>query len=310
METRQRPKDIGQELKHGMTADVNGKTRIFAVIGCPIEHSVSPQLHNSIYRELGMNCIYVPFRVEPGCLEAAVRGFKALNVAGFNVTVPHKQSIIPLLDEIDAEAELIGAVNTVKNENGRLCGYNTDAEGFARAFREESGTGFRDKKVAILGAGGAARALAIKIALEGAAQVGIINRTEEKARDIARLVNEKTGGAALAAKYGSLESREIFAGSDIVINTTPVGMYPELDRCPLDDTYDFHAGQIAYDAIYNPAKTLFLSRAEQKGCIAVNGLRWLFYQGIYAFEIWTGKRLDEEIAAKLFDKFSNTVGGK
>lgn len=296
------------EIDKMMVSNITGKTKLLGVIGNPIEHSVSPLLHNTISRELGLDIIYVPFRVEPGDLENAIKGIRALNIAGFNVTIPYKRDILQLIDETDKNACLIGAVNTVKNMGGRLIGYNTDADGFARAFKEDTGSTFIDKKVALLGAGGAARALAVKIAAEGASDLFIINRTKEKADQIAQLVNREVNNIARSLVLNTENSREVFSECDIIINTIPVGMYPDVGKSPVDEKYKFRSGQIVYDAIYNPFKTLFLSKAEQNGCLAVNGLSWLFYQGVMAFEIWTGIKLDGELLKKIFLLFKDMIG--
>ena len=290
---------------------VTGKTTVLGVIGSPIEHSISPQLHNTLSMLLGIDAIYVPLKVDGNSLQEAVKGLKALNIAGFNVTIPHKKEIIKYIDECDGNALLMGAVNTVKNEGGRLCGYNTDAEGFSRSFKQSTGMEFKGKRITVLGAGGAAQAVIVKMALEGAESISIINRTLSKAHEIAKIVNDNTLGTARAYCWEDAACRHAFNSSEIIINMTSAGMYPEIGKSPLEPSMEFSielsGGQVVYDAIYNPSKTKLLADAEEKGCKAVNGLGMLLYQGIYAYEIWMDMKIDEDIIRQIFDSFKNIL---
>ncbi len=284
---------------------VTGTTRLMGVIGNPIEHSISPQLHNTINTLLNVDAVYVPFKVEKDDLENAVKGIKALNLVGVNVTVPYKKEIIKFLDDKTKEALLMGAVNTVKNIDGRLYGYNTDAEGFSRSFKEEAGTGFKGKKVVIIGAGGAARAIAVKIAIEGAEKISIVNRTVSKAQDIAEIISNNYGTEVIC--YGPKDAgfKEDFHKGDIIINTTSAGMFPNVDESPVGKGFVFSENQIVYDVIYNPSKTKFLKKAEKSGCKVINGLGMLFYQGISAYEIWTGIKINNEVLGEVYMSFVN-----
>lgn len=282
---------------------VTGKTKLLGVIGNPIEHTISPQLHNTISARLGLDFVYVPLRVERDDLESAVKGLKALNFIGFNVTVPYKKDVMRYINENSKEALLMGAVNTVKNLRGRLYGYNTDAEGFSRSFKEESGTGFKGKNVALIGAGGAARAIAVKIALEGANKISIINRTASRALEIAELLNSNIGTIADHYEAHNDNLEDIFGRSDIIINTTSAGMFPDTEAYPATKPINFSKGQIVYDVVYNPLKTKFIKNAEEHGCTAINGLGMLFYQGINAYEIWTGVKIPDNIVKDLFKVF-------
>lgn len=286
---------------------VTGCTRLLGVIGNPVAHSISPQLHNTISSHLGVDLIYVPLRVDREELGAAVKGLKALNYIGFNVTVPYKKDIMKFLDENTKEAILMGAVNTVKNIDGRLYGYNTDAEGFARSFKLETGTGFKEKQVLILGAGGTARAIAVKLALEGVRKLTVVNRTFERADEIAGLINNHFRPMADSLSLQDMRASQAFYESDIVINTTSAGMHPNIDDTPLTDTMQFQEHQIAYDVIYNPGKTKFLAAAGSRGCKIANGLGMLFYQGIFAYEIWTGIKLSEELVRDVYTSFTEII---
>lgn len=283
---------------------VTGKTKIFGVIGNPIEHSISPQLHNTISRYMKIDAAYVPFRVEQDNLQGAVEGFKALNVGGFNVTIPHKKQIMKFIDQNSKEAILMGAVNTVKNVDGKLFGYNTDAEGFSRSFKEETGTGFKDKTVAMIGAGGAARAIAVKIAMEGAKKIFICNRTVSRAVEIVDIVNNNIAEIAACCETCEVRNREIIEYSNIIINTTSVGMYPDMDKSPLEEGFMYNKDQIFYDVVYNPVKTKFLADAERNGCKIVNGLGMLLYQGMLSYEIWMNVKITGEVIRNIFKYFS------
>jgi len=274
---------------------VTGKTCLAGLLGDPVEHSVSPQIHNTLSSLTGIDMVYVPFRVRENDLGAFVQGIKSANVIGFNVTVPYKQRIMGFLDHIDEEAEILGAVNTVKNDDGKLCGYNTDGEGFVRSIEKETGTTLQGKKILLIGAGGAARAIGIKAAIRGAKRITVVNRTVEKAEGLAEDINKIAAAGADAAGIEDFKKSRAIGDYDVIVNTTSVGMYPDVDSSPLDDMTAFEKGKIVYDVIYNPFKTRFLLMAEKMGCKTLNGLGMLINQGIGAYEIWTGIKVSEEI---------------
>ncbi|HHV96215.1 MAG TPA: shikimate dehydrogenase [Clostridiaceae bacterium] len=290
---------------------VTGKTKLLGVIGNPISHSISPELHNTLSNYMGIDAVYVPFKVEREKLGDAVRGLKALNFKGFNITIPHKSNVIEYLDELSREASFIGAVNTVKIIENKLYGYNTDVDGFVNSFKEEAGTGFTNKKVAIIGAGGAARAIAIGVANEGAQKIFIINRTLSKAiqiRDIiiSNIMPYKECPENIESfQLNDSACTEVLKLADIIINTTSIGMHPDIDCMPVPEHVEFNSNQIVYDAIYNPSKTKFLQQAENKGCKIINGLGMLIYQGIKAYEIWMDITVPKEIAREIFNEFKN-----
>lgn len=287
--------------------EINGKTGIFALLGCPIEHTVSPQLHNSLSHMLGINAVYVPLKIERGRLGDAVRGLKACGFSGFNITIPYKEEVLEFVDETGEEVKAIGSANTIVNRNGRLYAYNTDGEGFARAFETFTGTGFKGRTAAIIGAGGTARALAVTLSYRGISKLYIINRTYQRALEIADLVNLKRPGTAVASNLSDLapnKDGDIFTGGcDIIINATSLGMYPVIDKSPVEDSSFFKAGQIVCDIIYNPAKTKFLKQAEERGCRIMNGMGMLFYQGILAYEKWMDIKIPDDIINSLSTEF-------
>lgn len=294
---------------------VNGTTVLTGLIGNPVAHTVSPVLQNSFFTAMGINGVYLPFRVPAGSIGEAVKGLKSLGFAGFNVTIPYKYDIIGLTDEINEEVKLLGAANTVKIINRKLYAYNTDADGFARAFEEQTGTGFEGKSVCVLGAGGTAKALAVKIALKGARLVHIINRTETKAIELASNINSiltgrgSAGNVAIAAGSDSDEAFLQLKECDIIVNTTSVGMHPDIDNCPLKREFVFQSRQIVYDTIYNPVQTVLLKNAKACGCKTVNGAGMLFHQGLRAFEIWTETAVPQNISNDLLVKFLKFLEG-
>ncbi|ASS74756.1 shikimate dehydrogenase [Tumebacillus algifaecis] len=262
---------------------LTSSTRLVGLFGHPVAHSKSPQMHNAAFAELKLDYAYLAFAVEPPRLSAAVEAIRALHLRGVNVTIPHKVAVLPLLDEISKEAELIGAVNTIVNEDGKLIGYNTDGIGYLSALEEETGIDISGKRVLLLGAGGACRAVAAQMALHGAEHIAIAARAQERAESLAaRLrVHATADGLSLEAAAVQLDAY------DVIVNTTPVGMHPAEDAVPIG-TDGLRAGQLVSDLIYNPRKTRFLHEAEARGCVVSGGLGMFVHQGAHAFRLWTG----------------------
>ena len=277
---------------------ITGNTRIYGIIGDPVEHSLSPLMHNEAFKELNLNCVYIPFHVRQKELQRAVKGVKSLGICGFNVTIPHKIPIVRYLDEIEKEAAHIGAINTVVTRNGKLIGYNTDGAGAYHAL-QAAGSDPKDKRVIILGAGGAARAIAFHLAPLSRDLV-ILNRTREKAVSLA-LELKKTGlnvtGRGLTPQTLSDELWE----TDILINATSLGMYPRVDETPVDRGL-IHPKMTVFDIVYNPQETKLLQATRKAGAKVVRGLQMLIYQGILAFEIWTGKTPSKKTMARAIEE--------
>ncbi len=286
---------------------VTGKTRLLGLIGNPVEHSISPQLHNSLSMLKGLDFIYVPLKVGKENLEVVVKALKAIDFVGFNVTIPYKREVMKFIDDNTKEAILMGAVNTVKKIEGRLYGYNTDGEGFLRAFKEAAGMGFKGKKVVMIGAGGVARPIAVKIAMDGAEKISIVNRTTQKSVELAEVVNENITEIVQVYNFEDKTLKMAFEESDVIINTTSVGMSPDIDKSPVENADYFRSGQIVYDVVYNPSKTKFLADAESRGCKPIGGLGMLFYQGINAYEIWTGVKFSEENLKDIYKSFVKII---
>jgi shikimate dehydrogenase len=249
---------------------------------------VSPVMHNAAFDKLGLDYVYVPFRVKPEQLARAVEGFRAMNVKGFNVTIPHKVAVIPMLDGLDSRAEKIGAVNTVVNIDGELRGSNTDAEGFLRVL-QEAGVKSEDKNVVVIGAGGASRAISYILA-EAGAHLTIVNRRLELdwAEAIAQMINDEIGRAVRVMDLCDVYLEQALENADILINATSVGMSPASDGSPVPATM-LRSNMTVFDVVYNPLQTRLLREAAAAGARTISGIEMLAWQGALAFEKWTGQ---------------------
>ena len=262
--------------------NINGNTRLLGVIGNPVEHTMSPVIHNNLADILGDNFAYAPFRVENENVGDAVRGAYALNMLGMNVTVPHKSAVIPFLKEIDPLAERIGAVNTLVRCEGGFKGYNTDMPGLLRAMKYD-GVDFAGEDVIILGAGGVARAVAMMLLENGAGHIYILNRSVEKAKAIADELN----GLHNSVSYHDLQSYVNLPDKKyIVIQATSVGMLPNTEEVVIEDEKFYDMVSVGYDIVFNPLETKFMKLCKRAGAEAFGGLRMLLYQGIIAYELW------------------------
>ncbi len=268
---------------------VTGKTAVYGIFGYPVKHSLSPLMQNAAFSERGIDAVYVPFEVSPENLKEAVGGVKALKVKGLNVTVPHKERIVEYLDYLSDEAELLGAVNTVKNENGELTGYNTDAEGFLRSLVEE-GVELEGKRALMFGAGGAARAVGYALLKGGVKFLNVVNRNFSRGKEVGELLGKLGNVLVYPLKESTVEV--LLRDVDLIVNTTSLGMKPGDPH--LFDYSKIPSGITVIDIIYNPPETPLLKAAREKGCKTVNGLGMLVHQGAVAFEIWTGEKAPVE----------------
>jgi len=266
---------------------IGARTNILCVIGHPIEHSMSPVMHNAALNDLSLDYIYLAFDIPPNDLEKAILGFKKSNMKGINVTIPHKEAIIHYLDELDPLSKQIGAVNTIKNEGGVLLGRNTDALGAKQALLD-GGFKIEGKKALILGAGGAARAISFALS-EKMDEIFISNRTEERAIKLAKELQDKTKIKATGKDMSEKTLRSLAYSVDILINTTPIGMYPKIDISPISKDL-LNENLFIFDIIYNPLQTRLLKDAKKIGSKTLNGLDMFVNQGALAFEWWTGKK--------------------
>ncbi|RUM89399.1 MAG: shikimate dehydrogenase [Thermovibrio sp.] len=268
---------------------ITGKTSVYGIVGFPVKHSLSPVMQTAAFEEAGIDAVYVPFEVKPELLKEAVEGLKALGVKGFNVTVPHKEKVIESLDYLSDETEAIGAVNTVKNEEGKLTGYNTDAEGFIRSLQEE-GIDLKGKRVLMFGAGGAAKAVGYALLREGVKFLNVVNRDFSRGKKLGDLLGKFGNVLVYPLKEGTVEV--LLKDADVIVNTTSVGL--RRDDPQLFDYSKIPKGIVVVDIIYNPPETPLLRAARERGCKTVNGLGMLIHQGAVAFEIWTGVRAPVE----------------
>ena len=256
-------------------------SKTFAVIGDPIDHSLSPNIHSAAFRELNLDCSYIAYRIPKGELEEGVESLKKIKIDGFNVTIPHKVEMMKYLDKLDESCSIIGAVNTVTNDNGILKGYNTDMDGFLDPFKKRN-LSVKDLKVLLLGAGGAARAIVAGFAKEHAQSITIANRTLENANNMAKFSN-KIGLNANTVKLENVA--DAAKNYDIVVNATSIGLKNESSPISLDG---INSKTIVYDIVYMPINTDFLKKAKEKGAIVIYGYEMLLGQATRAFEIWHG----------------------
>jgi len=277
---------------------VKATTDIYGIFGHPVKHSLSPDMHNSAFSTLGLNSVYVAFDIDPENIEEATKAIRIMGIKGINITIPHKQTIIPYLDEVSPDAKLTGAVNTVKNENGKLSGYNTDVGGFLRAIREDLNFSPEGKTLFLIGAGGAARAILSAFCMNGGKVVYIADIIQDKAQELANQF--KANFQNIAIETVSLEDKKIleqkFDEADILVNASPAGMDGVgSHNIPLTS---LNKNAVVYDLVYKPPNTKLLTDAKELGHKASGGLSMLLYQGAESFEIWTGENAPVEIMKK------------
>lgn len=286
--------------------DIKGTTRVCGLIGNPVGHSVSPAIHNNLARLTGKDMVYTTFKVEKGDVASAVRGAYSLNILGLNVTVPHKSEVIDSLVDIDPLAKAIGAVNTLVRVDGGFKGYNTDILGLARELEDE-GIELADSKVIILGAGGAARAITFLCSSKGAKKIYLLNRSVDKAQDIAHAVNTHFHNEKVIP-MNIADYADIPGDDYIVIQTTSVGLHPNDTAVVIDDEAFYKKAAVGVDIIYNPAKTKFMKLIKAQGKNAYNGLKMLLYQGVSAYELWNDCKITKEEADEVYKCLQKELG--
>lgn len=280
--------------------EINGKTRVCGLIGNPVEHTLSPIIHNTLAERLGQNLVYVPFPVEMGKVADAVAGADALQLLGLNVTVPYKSEVIAGLKEIDTLAKDIGAVNTLVRTDGGYKGYNTDMEGLYRAMLSD-GVRIDGERIILLGAGGVARAVAYLCAVKGAEQVYLLNRTFDKAQAVAEEVNRTSGREVVVAMR--MEDYEALPdGKYLAIQGTSVGLAPHVEDVVIADDAFYEKIHTGFDLIYSPWETKFMRLTREHGGRAYNGLKMLLYQGVIAYELWNDVKVSDEDADAVYEK--------
>lgn len=284
---------------------ITGHTRLTALLGSPVAHSISPLMHNEAFQLLDLDYTYLCFEVNEETLPAAVDGLKACGIRGFNLTMPNKNKIVELLDELSPAARLIGAVNTVVNDDGHLTGYNTDGVGYMQAVKD-AGYDITGKTITIMGAGGAATAICAQAALDGVEKIHIFARETSRFWDRTQKLAENINStlpckAVLHENKDTAALAQAISESALLLNATSVGMAPNTEGTIIEDTSLYHLDLIVSDVIYNPRETRFLKEAREAGCRTFNGMYMLLYQGAEAFRLWTGKEMPvKEIKANFF----------
>lgn len=286
-----------------MTNRIQGTTRLLGLLGYPVKHSKSPQMHNTAFEALELDYVYMAFGVKEGFMKDGLDALKTLNAVGANITMPLKTEILEYLDDISEDAMIIGSVNTIKIEDGKIKGYNTDGKGFVKALQER-GVDFKGRKIVIAGAGGAARAVATQLAFDGAGEIVIVNRTLGKAREIIENISKYI----TSCKARALEmDRDILIDeihdAAVLVNCTSLGMETTIDQAIISSPEELHKDLFVADIIYDPEKTKLLKIAEEAGCNYMNGLGMILWQGAIAFKIWTGQEMP-------IDLIKNEIFGK
>ena len=282
-----------------MSTPITGHTGLTALLGSPVAHSISPMMHNESFRYHNLDYVYLCFDVNEEGLAIAVDGLKKIGIRGFNLTMPNKNKMVELVDHLSPAGELIGAINTVVNDDGILTGHNTDGVGFMRSL-EDAGHNVIGKTMTMLGAGGAATAICAQAALDGVKCIHIFARTTSRfwnrTAEFVKKINETTNCQAILHDNEDKEAlRQALEESALLVNASSVGMAPNTDASLIEDPSYFHQGLIVYDAIYNPRETKLLRLAREAGCETCNGLYMLLYQGAEAFRIWTGKEMPVDL---------------
>ncbi|MBQ2695895.1 MAG: shikimate dehydrogenase [Clostridia bacterium] len=278
--------------------EITAKTKLAGILGNPVSHSLSPRLHGYLAEKAGFDMAYLAFQIEEaGQLGSVLAGAKHMGFLGFNVTAPYKIDVLSFIDEIDEDAKQLGNVNTLVNRAGKWIGSNTDGIGFMRSLKRK-GVSAEGKHILLFGTGGTARTLSYKFAQGGAASITIVSRKENPLEEIGQLTKNFAGtelktGLDVSCQY------------DICVNCTPLGMGAHKDKSPIPANFPYHKNMLCCDLIYNPTKTLYLEEAERAGAMTMNGLGMLLYQGVYAFERFTGETVSEEICDGLFRHFES-----
>jgi shikimate dehydrogenase len=274
---------------------ISGKTRVCGVIGDPIEHTLSPTMHNAAFNHLGLDFVFLAFRVKAAELENAMRGMRGLGIHGLNVTMPHKNAVVKYLDEGDPTVKFLGSVNTILNEDGRLLGFNTDGVGALKALRE-NGVNPDGKKLLLLGAGGAAKAIAYALAKE-VRELCVLNRAAEKAKKLSEVLSRTFGKKIVGDALSSSAIQRNLQDSDVLINATSVGMHPNVNQSLAAPQW-LKSDLCVMDIVYNPVETKLMKDAKAAGAHVVSGVEMLLYQGAASFEIWTGVSAPIEVMRK------------
>jgi shikimate dehydrogenase len=274
---------------------ISGKTRVCGVIGDPIEHTLSPAIHNAAFNHLKLDFVFLAFKVKAADLENAVWGMRGLGIHGLNVTMPHKSTVIAYLDEVDPAVKFLGSANTILNKNGKLSGFNTDGVGALKALRE-NGTELSEKKVLLFGAGGAAKAIAFSLA-EEVGELVVLNRAAEKAAVLADALNRMFGKKIVGGALSPSAVQKNLQDADILVNATSVGMHPNVNQSLVAPQW-LKSNLTVMDIVYNPVETKLAKDAKVAGAKVISGVEMLIYQGAASFKIWTERAAPIEVMRK------------
>ncbi|EOS7800646.1 shikimate dehydrogenase [Enterococcus hirae] len=273
---------------------ISGKTKLTGFFAKPASHSLSPLMHNLAFSHWGIDAVYLAFEVDQTNLRQAVESIRTLDMLGVNVSMPNKTAVLAYLDQLSPEAELIGAVNTIVHQEQRLIGYNTDGMGFVRSVNE-TGHPIKNQKIVVLGAGGAAKAIVVQMALEGAQEITIykrLNATFLPLKEYFAKVSEKTGCPIRLHDYADESQLALgLSQANLLINATDIGMGSKKDQIPIADVKLLHSQLAVFDLIYSPSETRLIQEAKKMGIKAYNGLGMLIHQGAIAFELWTHREM-------------------
>jgi shikimate dehydrogenase len=275
--------------------DISGKTRVCGVIGNPIEHTLSPTIQNAAFNRLKLDFVFLAFHVKADELENALRGMRGFGIHGLNVTMPHKNTVISHLDEVDSAVQFLGSANTILNKDGKLSGFNTDGVGALNALKE-NGVDVTEKKVLLLGAGGAAKAIAFSFAQE-AGSLCILNRAPEKAAVLSDALNHVFGTKIMGGAFSPSAVQKNLQDTDILVNATSVGMHPHVDQSLVEPKW-LKPDLAVMDIVYNPVETKLAKDAKAADAKVISGVEMLIYQGAASFKIWTGKSAPIEVMRK------------
>ncbi|MFX1294825.1 MAG: shikimate dehydrogenase [Promethearchaeota archaeon] len=276
--------------------EINGKTQLIILIGNPVEHSMSPKMHNAAFQKVGLNYAYIALRVDNDKVKEAIEGIRSLNIRGANVTVPHKINAMQYLDEIDPVAENIGAINTILNKDGHLYGTNTDGIGAIRSLNEEN-IKLKNKKIVMIGAGGVARPISYNFAPD-AKEFVLFDIVESAVQILTQDLVQKIGGTIKGFKSDSALIAKEIQDADIFINATPIGMHPNINESVIPKNL-LREDLVVFDVVYNPLETKLLMDAKDIGAKAISGVMMLVYQGVAAFELWTGQKAPVHLMKKM-----------
>lgn len=276
--------------------DLSGKTRIVTLIGNPVEHSMSPKMHTAAFKKIGMDAIYIATKVEGDKVEDAVKGIRALNFLGANVTIPHKVATMEFVDEVNPIARDIGAINTIINEGGYLRATNTDGLGFMRSLKEAN-ISLKNERVVMMGAGGVARAIAF-VLLSEIKELLLTDIKKEVAKKLLSKLQNSFGDKVIYFENTKKELKQAVEGARALLNCTPVGMAPQSDKTPAPSEY-LRSDLIVFDAVYNPLETLLIKNAKALGAPTITGVKMFLYQGVEAFERWTKKKAPADLMEQM-----------